>query len=77
MLQILILILLIFQLTYCSKHDPSLQKPARVVFDVKQEGKARKLITVRSALIVRNELDSGIDLKMATDLGLEGKRIFK
>jgi hypothetical protein len=64
----------IFQLTYSSKHDPSLQKQARIVFDVKQEGKARKLITIRSALIVRNKLDSSIDLKMATDLGLEGKR---
>ncbi|XP_062579526.1 intermembrane lipid transfer protein VPS13D-like isoform X2 [Saccostrea cucullata] len=60
-------------LTYSSKHDPSIQKPARIVFDVKQEGKARKLITVRSALIVRNELDSSIDLKMATHSGLEGK----
>lgn len=64
--------LFLFQLTYSSKHDPSRQKQARIVFDVKQEGKARKLITIRSALIVRNELDSSIDLKMATDLGLEG-----
>ncbi|XP_078319654.1 intermembrane lipid transfer protein VPS13D-like [Crassostrea virginica] len=43
------------------------QMQARVVFDVKPEGNARKLITVRSALVVRNELDSSIELKMQID----------
>ncbi|GFN93642.1 vacuolar protein sorting-associated protein 13d, partial [Plakobranchus ocellatus] len=42
--------------------------PMRVVFEVLQEGSARKLIVVRSALVVHNRLDSPIELKLeATD----------
>ena len=42
--------------------------PARVVFEVLQEGSARKLIIVRSALVLDNRLDSPIELKLeATD----------
>uniref|UniRef100_A0A2C9LEM5 UBA domain-containing protein n=1 Tax=Biomphalaria glabrata TaxID=6526 RepID=A0A2C9LEM5_BIOGL len=54
---------------YFRHADPELQappniSPARVVFDVQQEGSARKLIIVRSALVVHNKLDSPIELKM-------------
>ncbi|KAH9492089.1 Vacuolar protein sorting-associated protein 13D [Bulinus truncatus] len=54
---------------YFRHADPELQappnvSPARIVFDVQQEGSARKLIIVRSALVVRNKLDSPIELKM-------------
>ena len=38
--------------------------PARIVLDVQQEGSARKLITVRSALVLLNKLDSPVELKM-------------
>ena len=38
--------------------------PARIVLEVQQEGSARKLIIVRSALVVLNKLDSPIELKM-------------
>ncbi|XP_059165407.1 intermembrane lipid transfer protein VPS13D-like [Physella acuta] len=42
--------------------------PARVVFEVQQEGSARKLIIVRSALVIHNRLDSPVDLRLeATD----------
>ncbi|XP_076466689.1 LOW QUALITY PROTEIN: intermembrane lipid transfer protein VPS13D-like [Babylonia areolata] len=37
---------------------------ARVVLDVQQEGSARKLIVVRSALVLVNKLDSPVELKM-------------
>lgn len=38
--------------------------PARVVLDVRQAGSARKLIVVRSALVLLNKLDSPLELKM-------------
>ncbi|XP_041352246.1 vacuolar protein sorting-associated protein 13D-like isoform X2 [Gigantopelta aegis] len=38
--------------------------PARVVFDVQQEGNARKLITVRSAMMIVNRLDSPLEIKL-------------
>ncbi|KAK3098591.1 hypothetical protein FSP39_021054 [Pinctada imbricata] len=60
-------------LTYASSHDPEKQQKARVVFDVQQEGSARKVITVRSALIIRNRLDSDVELKMASGSKLDGK----
>ncbi|GFR72193.1 vacuolar protein sorting-associated protein 13D [Elysia marginata] len=42
--------------------------PSKVVFEVQQEGSARKLIIVRSALVLDNRLDSPIELKLeATD----------
>ncbi|XP_053392152.1 intermembrane lipid transfer protein VPS13D-like, partial [Mercenaria mercenaria] len=40
------------------------QQKARVVFDIQQEGSARKVITLRSALIVSNRLDAPIELKL-------------
>ncbi|XP_052810385.1 intermembrane lipid transfer protein VPS13D-like isoform X2 [Mya arenaria] len=36
----------------------------RVVFDIAHEGTARKVITLRSALVVHNKLDESIELKM-------------
>ncbi|KAK7503179.1 hypothetical protein BaRGS_00005444, partial [Batillaria attramentaria] len=38
--------------------------PARIVLDVQQEGSARKLIVVRSALVLLNKLDSSVELKL-------------
>ncbi len=38
--------------------------PARLVFDVTLDGSARKLIDVRSALLVENKLPQAVDLKM-------------
>ncbi|XP_044753631.1 vacuolar protein sorting-associated protein 13D [Coccinella septempunctata] len=37
--------------------------PARIIFDITLEGSARKLITVRSAILVRNKLPETIELK--------------
>ncbi len=36
----------------------------RIVFEVTLDGSARKLITVRSALLVSNKLPQSIDLKL-------------
>ncbi len=36
----------------------------RVVFDVTLEGSARKVITVRSALMVHNCLEDPVDIKL-------------
>ncbi|KAL8611447.1 hypothetical protein ACOMHN_014502 [Nucella lapillus] len=54
---------------YFRHADPDSRKltsrqPARMVLDVRQEGSARKLIVVRSALVLINKLDSCIDLRM-------------
>ncbi|XP_074831975.1 intermembrane lipid transfer protein VPS13D isoform X2 [Carettochelys insculpta] len=38
--------------------------PVRVVFDVTMEGSARKVITVRSALIVKNRLETPMELRL-------------
>ena len=38
--------------------------PARVVFDVKLEGSARKLVTIRSALLISNLLPYPVELKL-------------
>ncbi|OWF52509.1 Vacuolar protein sorting-associated protein 13D [Mizuhopecten yessoensis] len=59
-------------LTFESNHDPAKQQIARIVFDVHQEGSARKVITVRSALMVVNKLDCTIDLKMVLGTQFEG-----
>ena len=50
-------------LTKCTSFQNEGQ-PARVVFDVSQQGSALKVITLRSALIVNNQLDGPIDLRM-------------
>nr|XP_015839049.1 PREDICTED: vacuolar protein sorting-associated protein 13D isoform X1 [Tribolium castaneum] len=41
---------------------------ARIVFDISLEGSARKLITVRSALVIINKLPHSIDLKLESQL---------
>ena len=38
--------------------------PARVVFEVSLDGSARKMIKVRSALLVENKLSTPVDLKL-------------
>ncbi len=38
--------------------------PARIVFDVSLEGSARKVITVRSALVIDNKLDDDVELRL-------------
>lgn len=49
------------------KH-PTLQfsalPPVRVVFSITMEGSARKVITVRSALIVKNRLDVPMEVRL-------------
>jgi vacuolar protein sorting-associated protein 13D len=48
--------------------------PARVVFEVTLDGSARKLINVRSALLVENKLPQAVDLKLEnTALRLGGE----
>lgn len=42
--------------------------PARIVLDVQQEGSARKLIVVRSALMLVNKLDSAVELKLENSI---------
>ncbi|RZC42308.1 vacuolar protein sorting-associated protein 13D [Asbolus verrucosus] len=41
---------------------------ARIVFDISLEGSARKLITVRSALVIINKLPDPVDLKLESQL---------
>ncbi|KAL4233287.1 Vacuolar protein sorting-associated protein 13D [Mactra antiquata] len=58
-----------FRNTFPDVSKPSIikvndQQEARVVFDIKQEGSARKVITLRSGLIVTNKLDGPVDLRM-------------
>lgn len=38
--------------------------PVRVVFSITMEGSARKVITVRSALIVKNRLDVPMEVRL-------------
>ena len=38
--------------------------PVRVVFDVTLEGLARKVITVRSALMIHNQLEEVVELSV-------------
>ena len=50
------------------------QSAVRVVFDVSLEGSARKVVTVRSALMVENRLPQPVSVKMEnTALKLGGK----
>ena len=50
--------------------------PARVVFDVTLEGSARKVITVRSALLVDNQLEDDIQVRLESTLaGTTGLQI--
>ncbi|KAL3268817.1 hypothetical protein HHI36_007913 [Cryptolaemus montrouzieri] len=38
--------------------------PARIIFDISLEGSARKLITVRSAVLIRNKLPETVEIKL-------------
>lgn len=42
--------------------------PARIVFDVALEGTARKLVTVRSALLIINRLPHSVEMKLESQL---------
>lgn len=42
--------------------------PARIVFDVALEGTARKLVTVRSALLIINNLPHSVEVKLESQL---------
>lgn len=37
---------------------------ARVVFDVSLEGRARKVVTLRSALMIKNKMDLPVEIKL-------------
>lgn len=51
------------------KHRAQEDQPqARIVFDVALEGTARKLVTIRSALMVINKLPESVELKFETPL---------
>lgn len=45
--------------------------PARVVFDVALEGSARKLITIRSALLIKNKLPEKMEIKLESNFNVE------
>ncbi|XP_022802556.1 vacuolar protein sorting-associated protein 13D-like isoform X2 [Stylophora pistillata] len=47
-------------------------QPARVVFDVSLEGRARKVVTVRSALMVKNKMDVPMEIKMQGLTSMQG-----
>lgn len=44
------------------------QPSARIVFDVALEGSARKLVTVRSALMVINKLREDVEIKLENQI---------
>lgn len=46
--------------------------PSRVVFDVALEGTARKLVTIRSALLIINSLPHSVEVKLESQLPNEG-----
>ncbi|KAB0794994.1 hypothetical protein PPYR_11833 [Photinus pyralis] len=46
----------------------------RIVFDIALEGSARKLVTVRSGLLIRNKLKENIEIKLENPLRFEQPR---
>lgn len=54
----------ILNITICFKQDSCDLPQARIVFDVTLEGSARKLITVRSALLLYNQLQLPVEVKL-------------
>lgn len=48
--------------------------PARVVFAISLEGTARKLITVRSALILNNTLSEAVEAKLENTFSYSGSK---
>ena len=50
--------------------------PTRIVFDVSLEGSARKVISVRSALVIDNKLDDDVQLRLDNSaIHTQGKSI--
>ena len=49
--------------------------PARVVFDVAMEGTARKVITVRSALVIDNQLDEPVEISLRKGTSVIGNEL--
>lgn len=47
-------------------------QPSRVVFDVSLEGRARKVVTVRSALMIKNKMDLPVEIKLQGLTSLHG-----
>ena len=45
---------------------------ARVVFDVSLEGRARKVVTLRSALMIKNKMDLPVEIKLQGLTSLHG-----
>ena len=50
-------------------------QPARVVFDVSLEGRARKVVTLRSALMIKNKMDLPVEIKLQGLASLHGELI--
>ena len=48
---------------------------SRVVFDVSLEGRARKVVTLRSALMVRNKMELPVEIRLQGFTSMEGKLI--
>lgn len=46
------------------ENNSTIPDKARIVFDVKLDGQARKLVTVRSALVVTNKLPTSVDISL-------------
>ena len=51
------------------------KRPVRVVFDVTVEGSARKVITVRSAIMVHNCLEDPVDIKLENPAQTPGGKV--
>lgn len=47
-------------------------QPVRIVFEVTLEEGARKVVTVRSALVMRNKLDVPVEIRMQPPLASQG-----
>ena len=47
-------------------------QPARVVFDVSLLGRARKVVTLRSALMIKNKMDLPLEIKLQGLSSLHG-----
>lgn len=50
-------------------------RPARLVFDVQLDGSARKLVTVRSALVLINRLPDAVDVKLVERSAVNASKI--
>ena len=46
--------------------------PVRVVFEVTLEGGVRKVVTVRSALLIRNKTDVPVEIRLQAPTAMQG-----